>query len=169
MEPIDNNNSSERPLIIERPDLQTFPQRWGYRSVTMLCWLLWLYLFVPVISFIAWVAGLSFAYRILLQDLEVSELWAMVQGYAIGIGVFAGVYLLWAFYSYMRFRNVERRQTAPIVDLQTLAASHGLLEETVNAWRKPVKQTIPAETLADMFAPKSPESNAQAQTATNKA
>ena len=30
----------KRPLVIERPELQTFPQRWSYRSVTVLCWLL---------------------------------------------------------------------------------------------------------------------------------
>ncbi|MGK0222581.1 MAG: biofilm PGA synthesis protein PgaD [Limisphaerales bacterium] len=140
-----------RPLIIERPDLQSLAQRWGYRSVTVLCWLLWLYLFVPLLSFAAWFAGLSIIYQLLLQDLDVDRLWSMLAVYFTGIGMFTGTFLLWAFYSYMRFRNTERRQFAPIVDTQTLAASHGLDTETVENWRSEASQVISAETLTRLF------------------
>ncbi len=148
---VEQSVEPERPLIIERPDLQPLSQRWGYRSVTLFCWLLWLYLFVPLLSFIAWVAGLSFAYRLLLQDLNVTELWAMLSSYGLGIGILAGVYLSWAFYSYLRFRNVERRLATPLIDVATLAASHGLAADTVMQWREQRQQTIDPETLTAMF------------------
>ncbi|MEQ9451775.1 MAG: poly-beta-1,6-N-acetyl-D-glucosamine biosynthesis protein PgaD [Pseudomonadales bacterium] len=145
------SEESKRPLIIERPDLQTLSQRWGYRSVTLFCWLLWLYLFVPLLSFLAWLTGLSYAYRLLLQDLDVSELWSMLSFYALGIAILAGTYLLWALYSYLRFRNVERRQGTPLADLETLAASHNLKPEQVQAWQRANKQTIDASILAEIF------------------
>ena len=42
-----------RPLILERPELQTRAQRYGYASLTLACWFLWLYLFyLPVSQFL---------------------------------------------------------------------------------------------------------------------
>lgn len=127
------------------------PQRWGYRSLTVFCWLLWLYLFVPLLSFLAWVTGLSFAYRLLLQDLNVDELWQMLSFYAIGIGVLLAVYLGWALYSYLRFRNVERRLATPVIDIAVMAESHGLSVAVVRDWQRQAQQTIDGETLAAIF------------------
>ena len=143
--------STKRPLIIERPDLQTLSQRWGYRSVTLFCWLLWLYLFVPLLNFVAWLAGLTFTYRVLLQGLNVNELWEILEFYAIGIGFLTGMYLLWAFYSFLRFRNVERRTQVDLVPTEPMAASHNLPPETLLEWRSFKRQVVDAETLVHMF------------------
>ena len=51
-----------RPLIIERPELQSIVQRYGYVSVTVVCWFLWLYLFVPLLSLGGWFLGGSLVY-----------------------------------------------------------------------------------------------------------
>ena len=90
-------------------------------------------------------------YQLLLQDLDVDRLWSMLAAYFLGIGVLTGTFLLWALYSYLRFRNTERRQFSPVVDTQTLAASHGLDMVTVENWRKEVSQVISAETLSHLF------------------
>ena len=142
----------DRPLILERPDLQTLSQRWGYRSVTVFAWLAWLYLFVPLLSVAAWVAGLTLVYELLLQGLDVDELWALLRVYSIGIGTFCGIYLCWAGVSFIRFRGVERRKAAPTASTEALAASHSLPAAEIESWRKKTNYTVPAETLELMFA-----------------
>ena len=142
----------DRPLVIERPDLQSLSQRWGYRSVTVFAWLAWLYLFVPIISVVAWIAGLTLVYQLLLQGLDVNELWALLRTYSIGIGIFCALYLAWAGISFIRFRGVERRKAAPFASTEALAATHGLVAADLDAWRASTNQVISAETLEAMFA-----------------
>ena len=105
-----------RPLIIERPDLQTMTQRYGYLSFTFFAWFAWLYLVVPLFSLLAWVAGLNLIYQAMVQDLLTAELFHMLKVYGSGSAAFSGAYILWAVTSYLRWRNVERRQAAPPVE-----------------------------------------------------
>ena len=142
---------TQRPLIIERPDLQTISQRWGYRSVTLMAWILWFYLFMPVFSFIAWVAGLSLIYRLMLQDLSVAELWHIVSTYGLGIAFLASCYLVWALYSYIRFRGPDSRAPVDDVGIDALAEQHTLEASTVRHWQTQQKITVSGEVLKQMF------------------
>jgi len=143
--------SVQLPPIVERPDLQNRSQRWGYRSVTVVCWILWLYLFVPVLSFIAWVLGLSVIYQVLLQGLDLDQLWHLLHNYAIGIGLFTGTYLLWALYSLIRFRGRERRVRAPLVADDVLAAAHHLSPAEMSELKLMKNSTVTSNMLDKMF------------------
>lgn len=46
------------PPIIRRPELQPRLQRRLYQAVTLLVWLAWLYLFLPLATLLLWIAGL---------------------------------------------------------------------------------------------------------------
>ena len=142
-----------RPLIIERPDLQTISQRWGYRSITVLFWIFWLYLFMPLLSVVAWVAGLSLVYKLMIQNLELVDLWVLVRAYSIGIGLLTGTYLAWAVYSFLRFRHLERRKLAAAVTTDILARSHNLTGAEVRSLRRAQKTTLSPEQLKRMFDP----------------
>ena len=142
-----------RPLIIERPELQTPTQRYGYLSVTLICWFLWLYLFVPLLSLVAWVLGATLVYQVMLQNLDTAELVALLRVYGAGIASLTGVYLLWAVTSYLRFRNVERRSFAPSTDDAALARSHHLDAAELAALRTGGRTDVPAELRARMFDP----------------
>lgn len=142
---------NQRPLIIERPDLQTAGQRWGYRSLTALCWVLWLYLFMPLVSVLAWALGLTWAYRMLLQDLELIELWHMVTAYSAGIGALSAVYMFWAVTSYFRFRRASRRKSPSRVADELLAASHNLGVAELQVLRDGERLVIPPDQLDRMF------------------
>lgn len=140
-----------RPLIIERPDLQTRAQRYGYLSVTFVCWFLWLYLFVPLLSFAAWALGATLIYQVMLQNLNVAELLGLLRVYGTGIGALTFIYLLWAISSYLRFRHVDRRARPPTATDAELAASHHLSIAELAALRAAGRQVISAELLQRMF------------------
>jgi biofilm PGA synthesis protein PgaD len=145
-----------RPLIIERPDLQTRLQRYGYLSVTLICWLLWLYLFVPLLSLLAWVLGATLIYQTLLQGLQVEELRAIAVNYGSGILLLAGVFVTWAFTSYLRFREVDRRGPAARVDDERLRRGHHLSAEELSTLRSAQRLVVSADQLARMFAESAP-------------
>ena len=146
---------SLRPLIIERTYLQSAGQRWGYRSLTIACWALWIYLFMPLVSVLAWAAGLTLIYEMLVQDLDLVELWDLLKVYGAGIGVLCGIYLLWAVSSYLRFKGVERRQLAPRISAQLMASSHRLDMLEYIELQNTSLHTVSAEQLDKMFAPAS--------------
>lgn len=142
-----------RPLIIERPELQTRAQRFGSASVTLLCWFLWLYLFLPLLSFVAWVLGATLVYQLMLQNLELAELLQLLSFYGRGILMLSGAYLLWAVVSYLRFRGIERRRVPPPASLELLAASHHLSTLALRRLRAARRMVVSAEELQRMFPP----------------
>ena len=142
-----------RPLIIERPDLQTMTQRYGYMSFTFFAWFAWLYLVVPLFSLLAWAAGLNLIYEAMVQDLLTAELFHMLKVYGSGAAAFSGAYILWAVTSYLRWRNVERRQAASPVDDAKLANSHLLQLHELHALRVAQRLVLSPEMLEQMFDP----------------
>ena len=142
---------TERPPIISRPERQTAAQKWGYRSVTVVAWLLWFYLVIPLLSLVAWLVGLVFLHDVLLQGLTLDGLLRLLATYGLGIAVLTGTYLLWALYGYLRFRRQVRRRTVQPVSDQALASLHDLPLGEVLAWRARRRTTVDAETLQKMF------------------
>ncbi|MDZ7668506.1 MAG: poly-beta-1,6-N-acetyl-D-glucosamine biosynthesis protein PgaD [Gammaproteobacteria bacterium] len=140
-----------RPLVIERPDLQTRAQRYGYLSVTFVCWFLWLYLFVPLLSFVAWALGATVIYQAMLQNLDTAALWRLIQSYGTGIVSLAAIYVLWAFSSYLRFRHADRRGRPPDATDQQLAASHRISAEELQTLRSSRRLVVSADQLQRMF------------------
>ena len=49
--------SDHRKLIIEMPHLQTLSQRVGSFIVTVICWILWIYFLVPIVTLAGWLMG----------------------------------------------------------------------------------------------------------------
>ena len=100
---------------------------------------------------LAWAAGLTWAYILLIQGLELAELWALLKSYGSGIGTLGGIYMVWAVVSYLRFRRVERRQLAPRIADDLMAASHRLSRPELAQLRASGRQVVAPELLARMF------------------
>lgn len=149
-----SDDTYTRPLIIERSDLQTASQRWGFRSLTFVMWVAWFYLFIPLLSVVAWAVGMTLVYEVLVQNLELTELWGMLTRYATGIGVLSGIYMLWAVSSFIRFRRMERRKLAPVIPDHLYAHSHNLADEELSRLRTTDLYTVDAEQLERMFGEK---------------
>jgi biofilm PGA synthesis protein PgaD len=141
-----------RPLIIERPDLQSQVQRYGYLSVTLICWVLWLYLFVPLLALAAWLLGAGLIYQVMVQDLRVEDLTDLALNYGTGIVALVTVFLTWAVTSYRRFRHADRRRAPVPVDDTGIRRSHHLTRGEFATLRLGWRVVLSADQLGRMFA-----------------
>jgi poly-beta-1,6-N-acetyl-D-glucosamine biosynthesis protein PgaD len=140
-----------RPLIIERPDLQTTAQRLGYLTFTFAAWFAWFYLVIPLVGALAWAVGLTVLYRALVSNLATADLVDMVKVYGTGIGILSTVFVAWAVFEYRRWRHVERRRASPLVDDPALAHSHRVTLEELAQLRHARRCVLPPDLLLKMF------------------
>ncbi|MCP5181810.1 MAG: poly-beta-1,6-N-acetyl-D-glucosamine biosynthesis protein PgaD [Pseudomonadales bacterium] len=147
----DRQQNGQRPLIIERPERQTAMQRWGWGGITAFAWVVWFYLVIPLLSLVAWVAGLYFLYTTLLQGLNLDDLPPLLIRYGIGIGILTGTYLLWALYCRLRFRRTKRRKASPPVSVDALAEYNMLTAADVAHWQAASRLVVDDAVLEQMF------------------
>ncbi|RME32881.1 MAG: poly-beta-1,6-N-acetyl-D-glucosamine biosynthesis protein PgaD [Gammaproteobacteria bacterium] len=115
-----------RDLVIERPELQDWRSRYGYGLLTLLAWLAYVYLWLPLISLAAWSLGIQLFYRHMIVLEGYKGLLELLGIYAAVIALLSGIYLGWAIYNWLRFRGVDRRQGMPPVTTEELATRFGI-------------------------------------------
>jgi biofilm PGA synthesis protein PgaD len=142
---------TDHDLIIERPELQTAVQRVGGITLTLICWAIWVYLVVPLLSLAAWVVGAHTVYTLMLQDLGVDDLVQKASYYGAGILVLVTVYLTWAMVSFFRYRNMSRRSAPEIPTDSSLGATHGLSGLQIQLLRSANRYVVSTEDLERMF------------------
>jgi biofilm PGA synthesis protein PgaD len=125
-----------RPLIIERPDLQTRRQRLVYGALTLLFWLLYIYLWLPLITLAGWSFGIWRGYDVLVAQAGYSDLVALLRWYASMIAAFAGTLIVWAMYNLMAFGGRERRAPPPPLAAGEQASYWGVPAGALEAWRR---------------------------------
>ena len=150
-DPVAAFSQNKRPLIMRRPELQTGWQLWGSSFLTVVFWGLWLYLFMPVLSLLAWAAGLMMVYELMVQNLTLPELWHILKVYGAGIGVLLILYLGYALMGYLLYRRMDRRKLAPEVTSDLLAASHHLDTATLHTLQSSQSLVPPQQLLERMF------------------
>jgi biofilm PGA synthesis protein PgaD len=108
------------PLIINRPERQKPLQRLTSALITMVAWALWVSLWLPLLTLIAWLLGLQDVYIKLGLDhpFQAAQNLNMVLGVAC---VCAASFGAWSLYNRMRFRGKQRRHANRVIDLQEMA------------------------------------------------
>ena len=120
-------------LVIERPDLQAWRQKYGYAVLTFAFWGLYLYLWQPLLSLVLWSFGLGLAYEEMLHLGGFRGLLDLLVFYAGIICAMSAVFLGWGWINYLRFRGVDRRQAAPAVSPRELTE---FFKEPLNKYQK---------------------------------
>jgi biofilm PGA synthesis protein PgaD len=115
-------------LIIDRPELQTIAQRYGFGSVTVLLWLGYLYLWLPFVSLVAWLFGAHLFYHHVIERGGLGMLVADLQRYGVVVVGMVSVYLGWALVNLYRFRH-SRRNTRLVAVTTEMLARHFHLDE----------------------------------------
>jgi biofilm PGA synthesis protein PgaD len=121
-------------LIIERPERQKPLQRATFALITMAAWTFWVSLWLPVITLIAWLLGLSDAYRQLnvLHPLQGALSLSMLPVLACASAL---VFSMWSFYNRIRFGVNRRRRSHMSLDAAHMASALNARVETVEAMR----------------------------------
>lgn len=104
----------EHPEIIYRPDLQPPARRALFSGITFVAWLMWFYLFLPLLSVGAWWFGVESFREYMLDPVQSGYLLTLI-GYAAVVAVTALTIIGWSRYNQIRFGGPDRRRPLPAV------------------------------------------------------
>jgi biofilm PGA synthesis protein PgaD len=106
--------------IINRPELQKPVQRAVFTVITMLAWTVWVSLWLPLITLIAWLLGLEDIY--IKLGLNHPFRAANDLGLVLQVAAVAALSLgSWAFYNRMRFAGKQKRRANRFIELADMA------------------------------------------------
>jgi biofilm PGA synthesis protein PgaD len=119
------------PDFIYRSDLQTLRQKSTSAVISSLGWIVWVYLFIPLLSAFAWWLGYRRVDRYLIHnDAGFVQQIELIAPIIIVLGAFL---LLWAVYNLRRFRNKERRERPTDVTIAEVAHFFEISAEVAEA------------------------------------
>jgi len=124
-----------RSLIIERPDLQSWQQRFMSRTLTLVFWGVWFYLWLPVLTLVGWLAGIERFHFHMIELEGYKGFLELVEVYLVIIALMSAALIGWAKYNHIRFRGVERRRERPAVSVESIAKHAGSMPCAVEQWR----------------------------------
>ena len=112
------------PPVIVRPERLGRQKRFLQRAATLLAWSAYAWLWVPLVTLVAWVVGIHAGWeRLYLQRNAVDPF--ILASLPI-IALLCGLLLIgWAEYNRARFRGRERRLPRPLASLNEVAADLG--------------------------------------------
>ena len=96
-------------LIIERPELQSMTQRYGWKSVTFFFWMFYIYLWVPLITLVVWLVGVKLFHINMIEFSGYEVLVDKLGLYSAIILIISIILIGWAEVNRMRFKNKLRR------------------------------------------------------------
>ncbi len=121
--------------VIYRPELQSRLQVIGSTSITLGFWFLYAYLWLPLLSFLAWVLEIEFIYQHMVVYEGYRSLLAVVNVYALIIAGISVVISAWATSNYLRFRDLNRRKPKVPVDDRAVAEFFKVAAKDLAYWK----------------------------------
>lgn len=124
------------PLIIDMPDLQTIRQRYASTIITLIFWAFWFYLWLPLISLIAWVLGIDLLYDRMVVKGGFDAFVASLPAYVLVIVTMGTLLVIWGVYNLQRFRGHERRTHVHPVDTPSMARYFLVDPQQLSEWQQ---------------------------------
>jgi len=112
-----------KELIFEKPELAPLSSRIGWAFFTAVFWIIWVHLWMPLITLLLWALSFHYYDTRFLHDspAELIDLRHIFVRYFSIIVALGGSLLIWAGIEYLRFRNVHRRMRLAPVAIEELA------------------------------------------------
>lgn len=111
----------KKALVIDTPSLQSLHQRYASAFFTFIFWVIWIFLWTPLITLLSWLAGGDLFYLQMVELEGYKGLIADFQSFLLVISILGGGLAIWALYNWVRFRGVDRRTAPNAVTTQQLA------------------------------------------------
>jgi biofilm PGA synthesis protein PgaD len=118
--------STDRKFTIDAPQLVSGRLRARDGVFTSLMWLLYAYLWLPMISLGAWLLGIDFAYEVMVRAGGADGLMRILAWYGIAALLIVMMVTGWSAMQRFRFRGKDRRGMIPLVSDEALLASSAL-------------------------------------------
>lgn len=130
------NDRKACPMIIDHRSSVPLHHRLGWGCVTAAFWMVWIYLWMPLVTLAAWSFGFYQVHKYIQWEQQVIELRRLLSLYSVVAAAFGGALLLWAMSEYVRFRNKRRRRPSLPVLPDDLARHAGVLAKDIAAWQR---------------------------------
>lgn len=128
-------------LVIDRPERQPTLQRTFFAIITIVAWTMWVSLWLPVLTLIAWLLGLGDAYKQLglIHPLHAVNNLSMVVTVAAVCALSIGS---WSQYNRIRFSGKQRRRGNRTLDIAEMAPALATSVETARYLRAERRSVI---------------------------
>lgn len=126
---------SKRPLIIDNPELQTPRERYAFAALTLVFWIVWFYLWIPVVSLLAWLFGAERFYQAMITHSGLDALIELLGLYSIIILVMGVILAAWAWYNQVRVRGRDKRRSSITVTPAEVGSFFALKPEQLDLAR----------------------------------
>ncbi|MFC5742479.1 poly-beta-1,6-N-acetyl-D-glucosamine biosynthesis protein PgaD [Dyella tabacisoli] len=107
-------------IVIQRPHRQRPVQRWLFTVITLLAWLAWSSLWLPLLTLIAWSLGAHSSYVEMVVRKHGQGAHDMLTMVLISL-ISAALALAWSNYNRLRYGRMKRRTGRHVVDRATMA------------------------------------------------
>ncbi len=119
-------------LIINRPDLKSKTLILGEKILTLAFWGFWFYLWLPLISLIAWLLGFRILYTHMIKHGGFDGFMGQLDTFTTGVLLFSGTLALWSFYNLKRYGTYSRRNKILATDLNKLTKDFSVTTQDFN-------------------------------------
>jgi biofilm PGA synthesis protein PgaD len=116
------------PFIISHPERQSGAQHTMFSALTLSVWVLWLYLWLPLITTILWMVGIRWAYIQVFRGSRGVSLWVIVW-ILIATAVILGC---WSSYNRLRFAKKTQRRQVQALAKSSIGVSFGISGATLS-------------------------------------
>jgi poly-beta-1,6-N-acetyl-D-glucosamine biosynthesis protein PgaD len=123
-----------KQLIIDRPDLQNTGQRFGFGLLTLALWIIYLYLWLPLLTLGAWGMQARFAYEHMVVLGGYRGLLQVLGLYLLVIFSIGVVLVAWSRSNLLRFRGADRRKSPLPVTPPQVAARFEVPKAVLMSW-----------------------------------
>jgi biofilm PGA synthesis protein PgaD len=122
-------------MHFEAPEALTPQERARDTLITAVLWGVYLYLWVPLVSLLAWALGFEFAYDVMVRAGGARDLLPILQEYAVVVSIILSAFTIWSVSNRLRFKHLTRRSRRTPVSDQSLSEYFGVSIEQINSMR----------------------------------
>jgi biofilm PGA synthesis protein PgaD len=124
---------SIKPPLGDNPSLRSFLRRTTEWSITSILWIIWIYLFLPLMSLILWLVGLPYIYRTLFQEEVVQQFFELLGRIGWVVLIIFVVLRGWGLYNYYMFGRRNRRKQHTVVTIDDISRHFNMTPDEVRA------------------------------------
>jgi len=118
-------------VCIDAPELLTRRQQLRDTVVTGFMWVLYAYLWLPLISLVAWILGFEFAYDVMVRSGGAAQLRVVASWYLAAIALILAIFGAWSLSNRLRFSHQNRRGSFERISDQSYIAYFGISAEVL--------------------------------------
>lgn len=116
---------TDKPFI-QSPELLTRPEKTRDAVVTAVLWAVYAYLWLPLVSLVAWLVGYERAYEVMVRSGGAEQIKELLIVYAAVVLAIVAAVAGWSLSNRWRFRGRNRRRAPMAVTDEAIAAYFGL-------------------------------------------